>query len=104
MAHVTEPQPRPVARAARWVAGVSAIAGALPTLLLTFQVIAWTAEQIAAYGTFLGVVVGAISIILGTNAENQVTPTASPRSDDGIPLVPITAAGLPSIEIQVEDT
>lgn len=86
----TDSQPRPVAHAARWVAGISAIAGALPTFLLAFNVIAWTPEQVGAYGTFLGVVVGAVSIILGHNAENQVTPTAAPRSDEGIPLVPIT--------------
>lgn len=87
------PQPRPVAHAARWVAGISAIAGALPTFLLAFEVIAWTAVQIAAYGTFLGVVVGAVSIILGHNAESQVTPTVSPRTSEGVPLVPITEAG-----------
>lgn len=84
------PQPRPVAHAARWVAGISSIAGALPTFLMAFDVITWTATQMGAYGTFLGVVVAAVSIILGHNAENQVTPTAAPRSDDGIPLVPIT--------------
>lgn len=86
-------QPRPVAHAARWVAGISAIAGALPTFLLAFEVIAWTATQVGAYGTFLGVVVGGISLILGQNAEAQVTPTASPRNDEGVPLVPVTDLG-----------
>lgn len=83
------PQPRPVAHAARWVAGISSIAGALPTFLFAFNVIDWTSEQIAAYGTFLGVVVAAVSIILGHNAEAQVTPVESPRNSEGVPLVPI---------------
>ena len=81
-----EPQPRPVVNASRWVAGISTILGGIPTLLLTFEVIHWTAEQMGAYGTFLGVVVGGISLILGQNAEAKVTPIASPMMN--VPLVP----------------
>lgn len=83
---MVDPQPRPVVHASRWVAGIAAILGAVPTLLLTFNVIAWTAEQMGAYGTFLGVVVGGVSLILGQNAESQVTPISSPQTL--VPLFP----------------
>lgn len=87
-------QPRPVVNASRIVAGIAAIAGGTPTFLIAFDVIAWTAEQVAAYGTFLGVVVGSVSLILGHNAEGKVTPTLSPRDDQLVPLVPIADDGI----------
>lgn len=86
-------QPRPVVNASRIVAGLAAILGALPTFLLAFEVISWTAVQIAAYGTFLGVVVGSVSLILGVSVEEKVTPMISPRENSGSPLVPIAIDG-----------
>jgi len=84
---------RPVVNASRWVAGLAAILGSLPTFLLAFGAIAWTAEQIAAYGTFLGVVVGSVSLILGLSAEGKVTPVETPRDNALVPLVPIADDG-----------
>jgi hypothetical protein len=103
MANITPIQPRPVAHAARWVAGIAAILGGLPTVLLSFDVITWTAEQVGAYGTFLGIVVGAVAMILGVNVESKVTPVESPRDADGIPLVPITQAQPSTIVVEVDD-
>jgi hypothetical protein len=96
-------QPRPVVDAAnsqnvraRWIAGIATIAGALPTFLLAFEVIAWSAEQIAAYTTFIGVVTAAVALVLGHQdvqtaemVETQVTPVASPRDNGLVPFVPI---------------
>lgn len=89
---MVDPQPRPVVHASRWIAGLASIAGAVPTFLLTFGWIDWTGDQVAAYGTFLGVVVGGVSLILGQNAESQVTPISSPQTL--VPLVPVADAVL----------
>lgn len=83
-----EPQPRPVVNASRWVAGIASILGAVPAFLLAFEIIVWTGEQVGAYGAFLGVVVGGVSLILGQNAEAQVTPISSPQTL--VPLVPMS--------------
>lgn len=96
-------QPRPVVTAAqeqntrsKWVGAVTAVLGALPALLIAFEVIAWSGEQIAAYTAFLGVASGAVSLATGASdvktalaVEATVTPVASPRNNDGSELVPI---------------
>lgn len=95
MAHVTTATPRPVVDAAarqafgyRIIGGASVIAGAVPGLLLAFEVIDWNATQMGAYMTFLGVVTGAVMFIFGyqTNAtalavEALVTPIADTPSE-----------------------
>jgi hypothetical protein len=101
-------QPRPVVDAAESqqrrgdiIGATAAVLGGLPALLLTFGVINWSADQIAAYGVFLGVFTGAVMVIFGRRdvgtalaIEDVVTPVASPRDDDLVPLVPIANDGL----------
>ncbi|KKK52650.1 hypothetical protein LCGC14_3102780 [marine sediment metagenome] len=87
------PRPRPVVNASRIIAGVAAVLGSLPTFLLSFGFISWTAEMIAAYGTFLGVVIASISLVFGLRTEKEVTPGSDPMTNEGTPLVPIADDG-----------
>lgn len=90
-------RPRPVRNAARIVAAVASVLGALPSLLIVFGMIDWTPEQMGGYGTFLGVLVGAISVVLGHETEKVVTPVEDPKNDDLVSLVPLANPG-PMIE------
>ena len=84
---------QPVRLAARILGALSVLLGGLPALLLEFEVIAWTASQVAAYGTFLGISIGALALLFGVQVAKAVTPTANPRDDDLVPLAPIADDG-----------
>jgi hypothetical protein len=95
-------QPRPVVdtaatetRTGRIIAAVGALLGAVPALLISFEVISWTGEQVAQYALFLGLLVGLANVLAGqqvkANAlavEAQVTPIASPQLTQVVPLTP----------------
>ena len=72
----------------RWIQAISLLIGPGLGLLLRFDVINWTADQLTDVVTFSGLVVAGIAQGLGIRAESTVTPTLSPRTDDGVPLVP----------------
>ena len=97
-----EEQPRPVVDAAadetktqRVIAAAAGVFGAVPALLISFDVITWTPEQVAQYGTFLGLLVALALVMSGqqtkANAlrvEAQVTPIASPQLTTTVELTP----------------
>lgn len=86
-------QPRPVVDAAatetktgRIIAAVSAVLAAIPATLIEFEVITWTAGQVAQYGVILGLGVALALVLAGEKTkqnalavEAQVTPIASPQ-------------------------
>ena len=98
----TEQQPRPVVDAAatetktsRIIAAVAGVIGVVPATLLSFDLITWTAEQVAQYGTTLGLFVALALVFAGqqtkANAlrvESEVTPVASPRLIQVVELSP----------------
>jgi hypothetical protein len=69
------------------------VLGSMPALFLAFGWIDWSAEQVAQYGVFLGVIAIALSRVLGVRVEAKVTPVANPRDDALVPLVPIANDG-----------
>ena len=99
---VEDTQPRPVVDAAanetrtsRIIAAVSGVLGVVPATLLSFDIINWTAEQVAQYGTTLGLFVALALVFAGqatkTNAlrvESEVTPIASPMLTQVVELIP----------------
>ncbi len=95
-------QPRPVVDAASFQKRRQDVIGAamgvvffIPTMLLLYDPDLLTAAQLAGTTTFLGLISGALMVIVGRvdyktalKVETQVTPSASAMSDDGVPLVP----------------
>ncbi len=95
-------QPRPVVDAAtietrtsRIIAAIAGILGALPATLISFEVITWSPQQVAQYGTLLGLIVALALVFAGqqtkANAiavEAQVTPIASPMITKIVELGP----------------
>jgi hypothetical protein len=75
-------------KAASILSAILLLAGSAPALLLAFGAIDWTAEQVAQYGVFLGVVAVALSQAMGVKVEAKVTPVANPRDDAGNVLTP----------------
>jgi protein-S-isoprenylcysteine O-methyltransferase Ste14 len=89
------PQLEPVKVAGQIAAGITAVVGVLATLGVL------TADAAGRVDTSVAVVVAAVPTVAGVvatlwamwHARSQVTPVASPRADDGTPLV--KAAALP---------
>lgn len=85
-----EKRPQPVNWAARITGAAALLLNGTPPLLLEFDVIEWSAAQMGAFQVWAGgVLVAAISILLGQRASHEVTPTSDPRDDSLVPLVPI---------------
>jgi hypothetical protein len=82
-------QPRPVINAFRWVVAMQMVIGPGIALLRIFEMVVWTADQMAQVNAFAAVVVGAVAYGLGLRAEAEVTPVASPRNNEGETLAPI---------------
>ena len=96
------PQPRPVVDAAatetktsRVIAAVAGLLGVVPATLLSFDIITWTAEQVAQYATTLGLLVALALVFAGqqtkANAlrvESEVTPVANPMLTKVVELIP----------------
>lgn len=84
-----EKRPQPVNWGARIIAASSLLLNGTPPLLLEFEVIDWTASQVATFqGWAGGVALAAIAIIIGQESARRVTPTSDPRDDGMAPLVP----------------
>ena len=95
------PQSRPVVDAAatetktsRIIAAVAGVLGVVPATLLSFDLINWTAEQVAQYGTTLGLFVALALVFAGqqtkANAlrvESEVTPVDNPMLTQVVKLV-----------------
>lgn len=82
-------QQRPVVTASRLLGSVSMILGVLPIAGSAFFGWDWNGDQLEAYTAISATVVSAIALALGVRVEKTVTPTASPRDDGLVPLVPI---------------
>lgn len=86
---MSEHRPQPVNWGARITGAAALVLNGTPPLLLEFEVIDWTAAQMATFqGWAGGVLVAAVSVLLGVNATRKVTPTSDPRDDGMAPLVP----------------
>ncbi len=95
-------RPRPVVDAASSqrrrqdiIGAVMAVVFFVPTLLLLYDPNLLTAAQLAGTSTFLGLISGALMVVVGRadykqalKIEAEVTPGESPQDKDGVPLVP----------------
>lgn len=84
------PRPQPVLNAASIAGAVTAVVGAVLTVLVATGVIGQdNADNLStALTPALTAIVGVISTIAAAlKARQQVTPLQSPRNDDGTPLV-----------------
>lgn len=87
-------RPRPILDAFRSVASTVALAGSVATSLVGWGVL--TLAQGDAVSALLGAIPGAVALVTSllaafrvvAKAEPLVTPTADPRTDDGIALIP----------------
>lgn len=87
---MSETRPQPVNWGARITAATALLVNGTPPLLLEFGLVDWSASQTAAFqGWAGGVLVAALSVILGVRATQKVTPVEDPRDDALVPLVPI---------------
>ncbi len=100
-------QPRPVVDAAASqkrrgdiIGAIALVLGGIPALILLFSANALTAAQVAGITVFLGLLTTAAMVLYARrdlktalDVESQVTPSASPKDDEGGPLVPIALDG-----------
>lgn len=83
-----EQQLRPVMNALRWIQGMTLIVAPGIGVLVGFEIVTWTDQQIGIILGFMGAVVAFISHGLGVRAEAQVTPVENPKDNTGTSLVP----------------
>lgn len=75
-------------------AGVTAVVAAILAVLFAFG-LDLTADQTAAILGLVGVIA---PLVVALVARGKVTPTADPRTDEGVPLVPVGSAPPPAPE------
>lgn len=86
----SERRPQPVNWAARITGAAALLLNGTPPLLIEFEWIEWTVNQLAAWEAFVGgVLVAALSILSGQRASREVTPVSDPKDNSLVPLVPI---------------
>lgn len=85
-----EKRPQPVNWAARITSAATVLFNGTPPLLIEFEYLDWTVNQLAAWEAFVGgVLIAALGIMLGQRSSREVTPTSDPRDNALVPLVPI---------------